>query len=161
MHAQLRACNACGSVHNCINRMGYEMPSHNTGVLQDPLHEYQKKTTHTGSDITPDTTLQRCPEQHMCYMARSAMLVHMSVLQRHASDGDMGCTTMLDSNNPHFSAIQPSAPTAPPHFFLLLQSWLRKSDKAPEPSNPGASVSVYGAFVSGEKEWRMDLYMSR
>ena len=25
-----RACNACRSVHNCISRMGCEMPSHNT-----------------------------------------------------------------------------------------------------------------------------------
>ena len=33
MHAQLRACNACRSVHNCISRMGCEMPSHNIGCL--------------------------------------------------------------------------------------------------------------------------------
>ena len=30
MHAQLRACNACRSVHNCISHMGFEMPSHNS-----------------------------------------------------------------------------------------------------------------------------------
>ena len=30
MHARLRPCNACRSVHNYISRMGYEMPSHNT-----------------------------------------------------------------------------------------------------------------------------------
>ena len=30
MHARLRVCNVCRSVHNCISRMGCEMPSHNT-----------------------------------------------------------------------------------------------------------------------------------
>ena len=32
MHARLTACNACRSVHNCISRMGCEMPSHNTCI---------------------------------------------------------------------------------------------------------------------------------
>ena len=32
MYAQLRACNACRSVHNRISCMGCEMPSHNIGL---------------------------------------------------------------------------------------------------------------------------------
>ena len=36
-------------------------------------------------------TLRRCFEQHTCYTARHAMLVRVSALQRHASDGGAGC----------------------------------------------------------------------
>ena len=52
-------------------------------------------------EMFPAGVLQRCPEQHMCYRAlfcnymcyraRYAMPVHVSALQRHASDGGTGC----------------------------------------------------------------------
>ena len=55
-------------------------------------------------------TLRRCLEQHTCCRARYTMLVRVSALQRHASDGGARCWTMLDSNNRQFSVILPSAP---------------------------------------------------
>ena len=36
-------------------------------------------------------TLRRCLEQYTCYRVRYAMLVRVSALQRHASDGGAGC----------------------------------------------------------------------
>ena len=36
-------------------------------------------------------TLRRCLEHHTCYRARYAMLVRVSALQRHASDGGAWC----------------------------------------------------------------------
>ena len=44
-------------------------------------------------EVSPAGVLQRCREQHIGYRARCvcAALVHVSELQRHASDGGTGC----------------------------------------------------------------------
>ena len=61
MHARLRACNACRSVHNCISRMGCETPSHNTSPLRSEFVSSDKFLTNER------TTCSRVPQDRTLY----------------------------------------------------------------------------------------------
>ena len=91
--------------------------------------------------------LERCPEQRMCYRARYPILVHVSALQRYASDGCAGAETcqivIIDFLRGSCPRLRRSRLRC-----LRLQSLLHKSARAPEPSNPaGMQGRVEGAVA--------------